>query len=92
MFNTAYKTHCDYLIKSLQRSGQKTLGKAGHIDVHLSVTLQDNFADVKVRFWGCGQLINMSLGTMQRSDVAVTLQLCCCADHTEVRFDPVVIS
>lgn len=47
------------------------------------MTLQDRFAEVKVRFWGCSQPIRMSLGSVLRCDMAVTLQLNSCADHIE---------
>lgn len=55
------------------------------------MTVQDRFAEVKVRFWGCSQPINMYLGNMQRCDVAVTLQLSSSADHIESGSDPDVI-
>jgi len=56
------------------------------------VTLQDKFAEVKVRFWGCIQPVDMSLGSVQRCDVAVTLELSSCADHIEDGSNPDVIN
>lgn len=82
--NTYYKTEW-FLNKITVKiwPEDQSLGRKGHIDVQLSVTLQDRFAEVKVRFWGCSQPINMSLGSMLRCDMAVTLQLNSCTDHID---------